>query len=243
MGTYGGHDIRADGDRAEVSYLIRKAGEAGSGLYRLLIWPWIKMYKELTTHSTLRQGAYLIRTDLEGHNYIGKDAFLKNSLLGYGSYIQSGCDITDTDIGKYSSIGSGVKTVIGSHPTDKAVALHPAFNLTKDITGLSYNTTDNDPGELPARTRIGSDVWLGNDVRIMGGVSIGDGAIVGAGAIVTRDIPPYSINAGVPAKIIRYRFTGEQREKLLAIRWWEKDETWIRAHIDDFSDVEEFLKK
>ncbi|MBO5552095.1 MAG: CatB-related O-acetyltransferase [Lachnospiraceae bacterium] len=92
------------------------------------------------------------------------------------------------------------------------------------------------------RTRIGSDVWLGNDVRIMGGVKIGDGAVVGTGALVTKDIPPYSINVGVPAKTIKYRFTEEQIEKLLTSKWWEKDEQWINSNIDRFSDVEVFFK-
>ena len=96
--------------------------------------------------------------------------------------------------------------------------------------------------DMPAqRTRIGSDVWLGNDVRIMGGVSIGDGAVVGTGALVTKDIPPYSINVGVPAKTIRYRFTEEQIKKLLAEKWWEKDEKWLRDNIERFGDIETFL--
>ncbi|MBQ9360106.1 MAG: CatB-related O-acetyltransferase [Lachnospiraceae bacterium] len=93
-----------------------------------------------------------------------------------------------------------------------------------------------------SRTQIGSDVWLGNGVRIMGGVRIGDGAVVGAGALVTKDIPPYSINVGVPAKTIKYRFTEDQIEKLLADKWWEKDEGWIRKNIDRFADIEDFLK-
>ncbi|MCR5774622.1 MAG: acetyltransferase, partial [Lachnospiraceae bacterium] len=92
------------------------------------------------------------------------------------------------------------------------------------------------------RTRIGSDVWIGSNVLIMGGVNIGDGAVVGAGAVVTEDLPPFSINVGIPAKTIKYRFTEEQRDKLLADKWWEKDEGWILSNIDRFSDVEEFVK-
>ena len=71
--------------------------------------------------------------------------------------------------------------------------------------------------------------------------SIGDGAVVGTGALVTKDIPPYSINVGVPAKTIRYRLTEEQIKKLLAEKWWEKDEKWLRDNIERFGDIETFL--
>lgn len=77
---------------------------------------------------------------------------------------------------------------------------------------------------LPASkgpTRIGNDVWLGHGAMVMSGVSIGDGAIVGAGAVVARDVPPYAIVAGNPAKVVRKRFSEEQIEALLAIRWWD----------------------
>ncbi len=225
-----------------MGFLGRKISEIGSALYRNMIWPWIRAYKELSTHSIMKQRSYIIKTRLEGRNYVGKEAFLKNCSMGYGSYVQSGCDLTDTDIGRYTSIGSSVKTVIGSHPVGKRVAMHPSFNDTCSITGFSYVSNDRNRAVNGKRTQIGSDVWIGNDVRIMGGVMIGDGAVIGAGAVVTRDIRPYSVNAGVPAKFIRYRFSEEQIERLLADKWWEKDEQWIRTHIEDFSDVEDFLK-
>lgn len=243
MGAHGGNHSRTDGDRLNMGFLRRKAAETGSALYRFFIWPCIRTYKELATGSTMKQNSYIIRTTLEGRNYIGKDAFLKNCRLGYASYVQSGCDLTDTDIGRYTSIGSGVKTVIGSHPTEKKTALHPAFSMKDNITGLTYVKEDRYEGAQGVRTEIGPDVWLGNDVRIMGGVKIGPGAVVGAGAIVTKDLPAYSINVGIPAKTIKYRFTEEQIKKLLDVKWWEKDEQWIKAHIDDFEDVEKFLNE
>lgn len=190
----------------------------------------------------MRQRSYIPGTKLEGRNYIGKSAFIKNCTVGFGSYAQSGCDLTDTDIGRYTSIGSDVKTVIGSHPTKKLVSLHPAFSSVSEVPGFTY-VSGNRFGSNPAvRTKIGSDVWIGNDVLIMGGVKIGDGAVIGAGAIVTKDVPPYSVNVGVPAKTIKLRFSEEQIEKLLADKWWEKDEAWIRSNIERFSDVEEFIK-
>ncbi len=211
-------------------------------LYRFWIWPWIRACKEIATHSIMKQRSYIPGTKLEGHNFVGRNALLRDCSLGYGSYAQKDCELTDTDIGRYTSIGCDVKNVIGSHPTEKLVALHPAFSVTNDVAGFSYVTEDRFQDMPESRTQIGSDVWLGNGVRIMGGVRIGDGAVVGAGALVTKDIPPYSINVGVPAKTIKYRFTEDQIEKLLADKWWEKDEGWIRKNIDRFADIEDFLK-
>lgn len=72
--------------------------------------------------------------------------------------------------------------------------------------------------------------------------TISDGAIVAAGAVVTKDVPPYAIVGGVPAKIIRYRFTEEQIEWLMELKWWDKDEQWIKAHAKHFDDIEHFME-
>lgn len=80
-------------------------------------------------------------------------------------------------------------------------------------------------------------MWIGSYARIMEGVTIGDGAIVAAGALVTKDVPPYAIVGGVPAKIIRFRFDEATIAGLLELKWWEKDQSWIRAHAKDFRDA------
>lgn len=224
-----------------MGLIKRKIEESGSALYRFWVWPMIRIAKEIGTRSIMKPGSYLIRTELKGRNFVGKNAFLKDCSLGFGSYVQSGCDLVKTDTGRYTSIGSDVKTVIGSHPVDGHVAMHPAFYKKNTVTGFSY-VKEDETMESEGRTRIGSDVWIGNDVRIMGGVSIGDGAVVGAGALVTRDLPPFSVNVGVPAKTIRYRFDEDEISALMEECWWDKDEEWIASNIDRFSDIKEFLK-
>jgi virginiamycin A acetyltransferase len=91
---------------------------------------------------------------------------------------------------------------------------------------------------------IGNDVTVGANAIILPGVRIGDGAVVGAGAIVTTDVPPYAIVAGVPAKIIRYRYSSEQIEKLLRIAWWNWDEDKIFRNMDYFyGKVDDFIER
>lgn len=88
---------------------------------------------------------------------------------------------------------------------------------------------------------IGSDVWIGARAAILEGVTIGDGAVVAAGAVATKDVPPYAIVGGVPAKIIKYRFDEETIKKLLELKWWDKDMDWIVEHACMFEKVENLL--
>lgn len=88
---------------------------------------------------------------------------------------------------------------------------------------------------------IGNDVWIGSHVRIMEGGTIGDGAIIGAGAIVTKDIPPYSISVGVPAKVIKFRFQDKQIEQLQKVEWGNWDDKSLKKRVDSFSNINTFL--
>ena len=90
---------------------------------------------------------------------------------------------------------------------------------------------------------IGNDVWVGNDVRIIGGVKIGDGAVIGSCALVTKDVEPYSIVGGVPAKVIKKRFSDDIISKLLETKWWNKDAEWISSNAEIFDNVENLLEE
>ena len=90
---------------------------------------------------------------------------------------------------------------------------------------------------------IGNDVWIGSRVTLIGNITIGDGAIIGAGTVVNKDIPPYAVVAGVPARIIRYRFTEEEIAQLERIAWWNRGEEWIKKHVGLFCDIKKFLER
>ncbi len=231
--------------------LKRKLEEMSSILYRKICFPFVRMSIEKRTDSVMKQGSYINKgTVLAGRNYIGRGTLLSNTLVGFGSYINKECDISNTGIGKYTSIGSRVTTELGSHPLDgRHVALHPAFYSKEGALGYTYaSTTSYSEMKYLDETAgiqviIGNDVWIGNNVSILEGVTIGDGAVVASGAVVTGDVEPYGIYAGVPARKLRNRFDDDRIKRLLEDPWWEKNEDEIRTMVRDgrFDDVERFM--
>ena len=228
--------------------LKRKLNETGSILYRHIVYPFVRMGVEGRTKSIMKQGSYLNKGSvLEGRNYIGRDAVLSNVRVGYGSMVNSGCDLSNTVIGKYCSLGARITTALGSHPVDgKHAALHTAFYSTKNIHGFSYAVKDSYVCEkyidekTGIQVKIGNDVWIGNDVILIEGVTVGDGAVVAAGAVVTKDIEPYAVYGGVPAVKIKDRFPEDKIEKLLKLKWWDMDEAAIieKVRNGEFDDVD-----
>jgi virginiamycin A acetyltransferase len=144
-------------------------------------------------------------------------------------------------IGKYCSISDDVTVIgIGGQHLYKHVPNFPLFAFAN--YPLKWETIEECKGR-PA-TIIGNDVWIGTRVTILPRIKIGDGAVIGAGAVVTKDVPPYAIAGGVPARILGWRFEPKQIHALLKIAWWTWSEDKIRNNIASFySDVDEFIKK
>ena len=183
----------------------------------------------------------------EGANRICAGTVFLNSSMGYASYVGERSFIRNTAIGKYSCLGPEILTASGTHPTE-FISVHPAFYSTAKQSGFTFVDENSfeeyqyiDPNKKISVV-IGNDVWIGARATILEHVTVGDGAIVAAGAVVTEDVPPYAIVGGVPAKVIRYRFTPREVEKLLQIRWWDKDIDWIREHAKSFSSAQTFLE-
>jgi acetyltransferase-like isoleucine patch superfamily enzyme len=169
--------------------------------------------------------------------YIGDFVEILNSEIGDFSYVSANSRIRDAKIGKFCSIGSGVKIVLGKHPTN-FVSTHPAFysNNKPFLTFSNGMHYDEYSGVI-----IGNDVWIAEDAIITGGVKIGDGAIIAARAVVTKDVEPYSIVGGVPAKHIKFRFEENIRENLMKNKWWNNDITYLRKNHLLFLDIKSFF--
>jgi acetyltransferase-like isoleucine patch superfamily enzyme len=136
----------------------------------------------------------------------------KYSYIGYGSAI------SDCSIGSFCSIAANVKIGLGIHPTDH-ISTSPLFYSDKNVFKEKW-VEHNEMYIEQRKVIIENDVWIGTDAKIMGGVTIGNGAIVGAGAVVTHNVAPYAIVGGVPAKLIRHRFSESEIVAIEKSEWW-----------------------
>lgn len=177
------------------------------------------------------------------HARIGYKAIVREGVemgndvaLGDYSYISGPRTYVESArIGKFCSIARQTVIGVGNHD-HSLVTTHP-FIISPEFGGLIDKSIMVQQKPAPV---IGNDVWIGINSIIMRGVSIGDGAVVAANSVVTRDVPPYAIVGGVPAKLIRFRFSDEVICALINIRWWDWPESKLKEFIHDFDSPEEF---
>lgn len=233
-----------------MSMLKRYLLQIGSWVYRHTLFELKKISVQKKTNSVFVQGVYFRNVEFEGRIFLGKETYVTNSYVGYGTIIHNYSFVSETQIGRYCSIAPGIKIIIGQHPVkERFVSTHSAFFSSRDYLGYTFRNEkvfDEQKyidEENKYQVIIGNDVWMASDVRILAGVTIGDGAVIGACSLVTKDVEPYGIYVGVPAKRIGYRFEPEIIEKLERIKWWNRDEAWLREHVKDFDDVDLFVAK
>jgi len=163
---------------------------------------------------------------------IQRSVVIRKSTIDKYSYIGYNTNINNATIGKYCSFSKNIVIGIGTHPTD-FISTSPLFFAVKNGTGHTWITEDKFD-DTPAPVTIGNDVWIGLNSSVMGGVTIGNGAIVAAHSVVTKDVPPYAIVGGVPAKVIKYRFSEEVISRLEALKWWDMPEDALKKNISHF---------
>jgi len=182
----------------------------------------------------------------EGKNYISRNVHLKDCNVGYATYFGEGVCLYSAKIGRYTCIGPNVLSALGRHPTREFVSIHPFFFSKEPACGISYSKVQKFE-ELKMACDdycicIGNDVWIGARAIIMDGVTVGDGAVIASGAVVTKDVQPYTIVGGLPARELRKRFLDDEIEFLLNLQWWDKGEEWIKSHAVYFENIKEFVK-
>jgi acetyltransferase-like isoleucine patch superfamily enzyme len=175
---------------------------------------------------------------LFGDLFIRDYLFIMSLIVGVGSYgydnIKLRGIMNDVTIGSYCSIASDVIIDGGFNHDTSFVSTYPFLNI---------NGVGDQNIICKGDVKIGSDVWICEDVIIMSGVTIGDGAVIGAKSIVTRDVEPFSIVAGCPAREIKKRFTDEQIADLLLIKWWNWDHEKILKELPGAKDINKFIEK
>lgn len=172
---------------------------------------------------------------------LGGPVLITDASIGDFTYIEPGCRVSSVDIGKYCSIGPYCIVGAADHPVSDFVSSHPRFYMAAPHFG--YDLADEELRGSFERSRIGNDVWLGAGAAVLGGVTVGDGAIIGAGAVVTRDVEPYAIVGGVPARLIRHRFDPDTVRVVRDAAWWDRDDEWLRANLPLMTDVQAFVRQ
>ena len=160
------------------------------------------------------------------------------SVIDDYSYVSEGCQVERTRIGRFCSIGPETMIGLGEHPLT-LISTHPSF-YRSDASGREDLGATSEVKEY-SHTNIGNDVWVGARALIRAGVCIGHGSVVAAGAVVVKDVAPYSVVGGVPAKLLKTRFSEDTCNRLLRSKWWDLPPHELRKHAATFSNPVGFL--
>ncbi len=174
---------------------------------------------------------------------VGARTTLAEVEMGDYSYVVHDAQIIYATIGKFCSIASHTRVNPGNHPLERVALNH--FTYRASAYGLGPDEAGFFDWRRRHRVTLGHDVWLGHGVIVLPGVTIGTGAAIGAGAVVTKDIPPFAVAVGNPARVIRFRFPEELREALLQIAWWDWPRERLSAALEEIRTLsaEEFCRR
>ena len=184
------------------------------------------------------RGAAVLNSFVHPTSKIESGSQFVNSSMGKYSFCGYNCEILNCKVGSFCSIANNVVIGGAMHPM-KWVSMSPVFYYGRDSVKMKFSVFHRDEELI---TSIGHDVWIGHGAYIKQGVIIGTGAVVGMGAVVTKDVPPYSIVGGNPARVIRMRFDEDIIEQLLKSEWWNLPETQIQELSQYIQNPIDFLR-
>ena len=169
-------------------------------------------------------------TIIHSNVHILENCIINNSQINSFSYVGKNCLVQNTKIGKFCSIANDVSIGLGNHPLD-FFSTSPLFYRKQNTFKLQI--VDNDlKFEEYQSVIIGNDVWIASRAIILDGVCIGDGSIIASNTVVTKNVEPYSIVGGVPAKVIKYRFNDKKISELKSFKWWDMSLNQIKIHFN-----------
>ena len=191
-------------------------------------------------HDTVRQREAQIgrRCEILSHTRI------EYASLGDYSYLGENCDVADAVIGKFTAIANSVRIGAPNHPMGRP-SQHRFTYVPEYYDATSSRDRDFFADRRGDRVIVGNDVWIGHAAILLPGITVGDGAVIAAGAVVSRDVAPYTIVGGVPARPIRKRFDDSVAESLRRIAWWDWPDQLIFERLGDFRSeaIEEFCRR
>ena len=201
-----------------------------------------RLGKSLSEAPTIHDDCMIVNSDIGAWTEIGRGTMVIESSIGDYSYTAGDVDMIYADVGKFCSIASHVRVNPGNHPMQRVTQHHMTYRR-KEFGFAETDDTEFFEWRRSHRCVIGNDVWIGHSATIMPGVCIGTGAVIGSGAVVTKDVEPYQVVVGVPARPIRKRFSEPIINQLLDIAWWDWDRATLEARFEDFYDMDAFIAK
>lgn len=188
---------------------------------------------KLSETPLVHETALVVASTLGRYTEIGEGCRVQESSLGDYSYLTQNCQLWGADVGKFSNIAASVRLNATNHPIERATLHHFTYRAG-DYFDDAEDETDFFAARRAKRVRVGHDTWIGHGVTVLPGVTIGNGAVIGSGAVVSKDVAPYTIVGGVPARPIRERFPREIGERMDRLAWWDWPHERLRETLEDF---------
>ena len=202
------------------------------------------MNRKLGIEPSIHETASVSESSFGRYTEVSERCRISEATFGDYSYIMQDGSVWCATIGKFVNIAAAVRINATKHPTWRATLHHFTYRAA-DYWPDGDMETDFFAWRRANRVTIGHDVWIGHGATILPGVTVGNGAVIGAGAVVSKDVEPYTIVGGVPAKLIRERFPKEVGERMDSLAWWDWEHDRLRLALADFRNLsaEDFLSR